>query len=138
MRRAWWTVGPPQAVNVEVRRDAARLLRDYVRGAIDNDTLDERWPQGRGDEAVDHLARYVWLFYDDLETHHFDGGDEARRELERCARFLESDLPYVWHRPPSGVRAAAEILSLVTLGLAGHLWQPTPEHWPFPTPASDV
>ena len=122
-----------KTISVERRRTAAALLRELVGGRITNDELEDGWPVGPGDPALNGVFDFVWLHYDDLWTHRFQGTEEAATALLRCARFLESDLPYVWLKPPWIVRLVSFALNLVTFGFASRMWNPPPGHWPFPS-----
>jgi hypothetical protein len=115
------------------RRKAARLIREFVAGEITNDELDDQWPLGPGDPALNGVFEFVWVHYDDLSTHRFRGNEVSAANLLRCAKFLETDLPYVWKRPHWAIRGIANLLALITLGLANRLWDPSPNYWPFPS-----
>jgi hypothetical protein len=131
----WFT--PTQAsppLEPKRRQEAAALLREFAAGRISNDALEEDWPLGPGDPALNGVFEQVWYFYDDNYTHTFRGNEAGAKELLRLAEFLESDVPYLWKSPPAPIKIAAFFASVLTLGLARHLWEPWPEHWPFPTP----
>jgi hypothetical protein len=119
------------------KRDlAAKLVRDFVAGHITNDELEDQWPLGRGDPALNEIFQFVWSFYDDLTTHRFNGGPDAAHALEQCAAFLESDEPYVWPVRNAVVRLILFVLALVTFGLVTQLvtrWTDLPDYWPFPS-----
>lgn len=117
----------------ELRRVAARLICEFVAGKVTNDELDEQWPCDPGDPALNGIFRFVWAHYDDLTTHHFRGDGASALGLIRCAKFLETDLPYVWTGPNWAIRILSTLLGLLTLGLANRLWDPPPEYWPFPS-----
>lgn len=122
-----------RVVEPERRRVAARLIRAFVARKITNDELDDQWPLGPGDPALNEIFRFVWVHYDDLTTHHFGGDGASAAGLLRCAKFLETDLPYVWTGPHWAIRGLATLLGLLTLGLANRLWDPAPHYWPFPS-----
>lgn len=114
------------------RLAAARLIRDFVDGKITNDELDDGFPRGPGDQALNGVFEVVWLTYDDLYEHRFQGPAKAKAALLFCARFLESDAPYLWQAPPWPVRLVATVGGIATLGLLRRLWDPPPDYWPFP------
>lgn len=116
----------------ERRRVAARLLRDHVAGRITNDALNDGWPLGRGDPALNEIFGPVWATYDDLRTHLFDGDEETARFLLRCAAFLETDHPYEWPRRWWWLWWLRAPLNLITFGLLTRAFADEPEDWwPF-------
>lgn len=121
-----------RVIEPQRRRVAARLIRRFVALEITNDELDEQWPLGPGDPALNEIFRFVWFHYDDLSTHRFEGDDKSAAGLLHCAQFLETDLPYVWSGPHWTIRGLATLLGLLSLGLANRLWDPAPAYWPFP------
>lgn len=125
------TVAPPP--DLDRRRVAARLIRDFAAGTITNDALYDGWPRGPGEPALNDISYFVWFHYDDLSTHRWNGDVESAAGLLRCADFLETELPYIWKAPLWPVRIVAWALSMVTLGLAKELWDAPPWYWPYPT-----
>ncbi len=48
-----------RVVEPERRRVVARLIRAFVAGKIMNDELDDQWPLGPGDPALNEIFRFV-------------------------------------------------------------------------------
>ncbi len=124
-------------VDVEARRRAAQLLRQFRAGSLTNDQLEDRFPTGK-DEAVGEVFRRVWYLYDDLHEHTFVPSPEAVALLERCADFLDSDAQeYGWPIPNLLLRLLWVPIGVLTLGTLNDLvWRryDFPPHWPFATP----
>jgi hypothetical protein len=88
--------------NLEIRREAARILRQFRDGEITNDEFEDAFlPLRResGDRALRAIATVTWHFYSDTHEHRLRPQEgETAAMLERCIAFLESGLPYEWER----------------------------------------
>jgi hypothetical protein len=93
-----------QHVDREARDRAAELLRAYLVGELPGGRLVEDWPDAP-DRALDGMAAEI--------LHEIRGGrideeytdetrDDMRCVLERCERFLRTDLPYGWGKVGRG------------------------------------
>jgi hypothetical protein len=90
-------------IDTGARRKVAELLRNALAGQISNMELDERFPGRSRDSAVHAVYCHTWRFHDDFKeyrlTGEFSPPEELRRRLERCALFMEGNLPYEWPSP---------------------------------------
>lgn len=90
-------------VDRDARRKIAELLRSALAGQITNMELDERFPERSKDPAVHAVYCQTWRYQDDFKEYRLTGDfkppEEVRRRLERCALFMEGDLPYEWPSP---------------------------------------
>ena len=106
-------------VDREARRLAAVLVRQLGAGTISNDQFEAEWPRSPGDRALAAIAALLRHGYSSHRTHRLVGpralGEAGERIVERCARFLESDLEYEWPRARihgNGIRGSTLLLSL--------------------------
>jgi hypothetical protein len=85
-------------VDARHRAKAAELIQEFIEGRITNDEFDEQYPHRSSDAALQNIWRYLWLFWDDRETHTLQGEhglSTAQQALcERCVSFLQTDLEY--------------------------------------------
>jgi hypothetical protein len=85
------------------RHVASRVLRSFIEGAITNDEFEAQFPRAKHDTAVQAIKANVWMLYSDLRRHKLTGKHEPNAEtralLERCVRFLDTDLDFEWPVP---------------------------------------
>jgi hypothetical protein len=85
-------------VDVKNRAKAAKLILDFVEGRITNDEFDEQYPHRSSDQALQNIWRYLWLFWDDRESHTLRGEHQLsapqRVLCEHCVTFLQTEIEY--------------------------------------------
>lgn len=113
-----------------MRNRAADLIESLVARRITNDEFDDGYPLGSGDRAISPIFWQVWHFYDDLHEHRLEGEyaltSDGKELLDRCVRFLRSELPYRW--PPL---ESVPILPRLICLLTSKYQRRDPEAWPF-------
>jgi hypothetical protein len=96
-------------VDVRSRASAAKLIREFIEGRITNDEFDEQYPHRSSDPALQNIWRYLWLFWDDRQSHTLQGEhglSPAQRALwERCVTFLQTGVEYAG--PPIDIGLSA-------------------------------
>lgn len=84
------------------RREALKVLRDYLSGRITNREVEDSYPTGSGDEGVRAVYSQLWLSWSDSREHKFDpsllSAVEIQATFQRCELFLGSTLEYEWHK----------------------------------------
>lgn len=121
-------------IDVAARRQASAALRGFMEGRLSNAELDKRYPGESADIAVHVIYCQTWRYQDDLHEYRLERTAISPEEwalLQRCALFLESDLPYEW---PSIVERALlwlRSLSLVRESAPGIPEKGEPKVWPF-------
>jgi hypothetical protein len=84
-------------INARARRQAARLLADFLEGNITNDEYNDAFPSGSIDAGLDAVYRRIWVYYSDLDTHYLDQHGLSEEEIamfRRCIEFLNTNLEY--------------------------------------------
>jgi hypothetical protein len=112
------------------RNKAAELVRGYRDCVITNDDLTDDWPTSKQDEedrALRAIELTLWGAYSDTHNHKAEGRHaleaEGRELFDRCAQFLDTDLPYEWptHRLYPGEGGIPPILVVLSWGLLARL-----------------
>lgn len=89
-------------IDLDARASAAQLLAAYLAGELGPSDFDYRWENATGsssDPSLRPIGWAAWSTWDDFQDMERRSRDLTRAErdlLERCLRFLESDLPYGW------------------------------------------
>jgi hypothetical protein len=114
----------------EGRNKAAELVRGYRDCVITNDDLSDDWPSSKQDEedpALRAIELTLWGAYSDTHNHKAEGRHALhpwwREMFDRCALFLDTDLPYEWptHRFYPAEAGFSPVLVVLSLGLLGRL-----------------
>jgi hypothetical protein len=84
--------------NIEMRVKAASLIRSYLNGEISNHDFADNFPRDKSDSALEAVEKRLWLYYDDVRTHHCKFPPDSAEEVlfRRCALFLNTSLEYEW------------------------------------------
>jgi hypothetical protein len=97
-------------IRMELRLEAAELLRQFADGEITNDQfVDGFYPliHRANDRALRAVAVTFWGVYENLYEYTLTGRHELTPELrglfDRCILFLHTALPYRWERLGSDV-----------------------------------
>ena len=85
-------------VEMEKRKVAAELIRDFAAAQLSNDEFDEQYPNSE-DRAIQSIGSVLWLSWDDRFTHWLEGRyqltDQQKALFERCIAFLQTELEYM-------------------------------------------
>jgi hypothetical protein len=84
------------------RNSAAAALAAYLRGEIDNLTLDKEIFCGGKDRALFKVSVQIWRCYCDIRRHSVNASPEGWEFLTRCLAYFHSDLeePIRFRRDP--------------------------------------
>lgn len=108
-------------IDRSARNAVAEAMRHYLAGVSTNFALDDAlFDRKSSDPAIDAIRKQVWLIYDDLREHRYEGtwkmAAEQREVAMRIILFLKSDLEYQWPYVPGWYRATRSLIWLLTLG----------------------
>jgi hypothetical protein len=99
------------------RHLAAKLLADFLEGAITNDEYDNEFPDYSTDAGLEAVYWRIWFYYSDLESHYLNREELSDSDIalfKRCIEFLKTDFEY--EGPPIRVRVPIRRLFQRLLG----------------------
>src|SRR3954463_6203619 len=91
-------------VDIQARREGARLLAEFFDGKITNDEYNDAFPSGSADTGLNVVYRRIWGYYSDLHSHYLEQHELFEYDnalFQRCIDFLNTDLEY--KGPPIGM-----------------------------------
>lgn len=88
-------------VDIEARKKAAEIVRQFVSGRMENFEFEESMPVTK-DEGVKAIEDTLWCFYDDFRTHklrdEWAPDEEYKCKMVRWVLFLQTEEKYQWPR----------------------------------------
>ena len=113
-------------IDREARDILAESFRHLVAGQISNDQFEDRLRRSRDPGVNEVYFCGAWPLYDDLHEHKLTGKWAIKPEHKPIAAryllFLKTNLEYEWPRRTGTRQLLAGLLSLLTLGLFGRVF----------------